>query len=230
MVAGLKEKIAMSDTLMLDGPRYGPISGNKPKQLIIFLHGVGADGRDLIEMAPHLGQIFPNAAFVAPNAPQRYDQGLSGYQWLSSKIRVEADVIAAVKVSAEILNTFIDNELLQAGLGPQQLALVGFSQGTMMSLYTAPRRPHPIAGILGYSGRLVAGDLLNSEALCRPPIFLAHGTKDPVVPIESLEAAETMLKENDFSVQSLRCPNLGHSIDQDGIIQGTQFLRTVLGI
>ena len=220
----------MSETPPLDGPRYGPTAGGTPTQLIMLLHGVGADGRDLIEMAPHLGQIFPNAAFVAPNAPNRYDQGLSGYQWISSGIRVEAEVIAAVQEPATILNAFIDKELQDHGIGPDKLALVGFSQGTMMSLYTAPRRAQPIAGVLGYSGRLVGGDHLAAETVSRPPIFLAHGEMDPVVPVESMDVAERILSESGFSVQTLRCPNLGHSIDEDGLVQGTQFLRTVLGV
>ncbi|MEE2688926.1 MAG: dienelactone hydrolase family protein [Pseudomonadota bacterium] len=220
----------MSETPVLDGPRYGPAAGGTATQLIILLHGVGADGRDLIEMAPHLGQVFPNAAFVAPNAPNRYDQGLSGYQWVSSQIRVESEVVAAVKESATILNTFIDQELQNVGIGPEKLALVGFSQGTMMSLYVAPRRTQPIAGVLGYSGRLVGADLLTTETISRPPIFLAHGAIDPVVPVESMDAAEKILSENGFSVQSLRCPNLGHSIDEEGLVQGTQFLRTTLGV
>mgnify|MGYP003305414868 CR=1 FL=1 len=133
----------MSELPVLDGPRYGPAGGGVPTQLIILLHGVGADGRDLIEMAPHLGQVFPNAAFVAPNAPNRFEQGLSGYQWISSGIRVEAEVGSAIKVSADILNAFIDQELQSAGLGSETLALVGVSQGTMMSLYVAPRRAQP---------------------------------------------------------------------------------------
>ena len=220
----------MSETPPLDGPRYGPAGGGTPTQLIMLLHGVGADGRDLIEMAPHLGQVFPNAAFVAPNAPNRYDQGLSGYQWISSDIRVEAEVIAAVQESAAILNAFIDKELQDLGIGPDKLALVGFSQGTMMSLYTVPRRSQPIAGVLGYSGRLVGGDQLASETVSRTPIFLAHGEMDPVVPVESMDVAEKILSESGFSVQTLRCPNLGHSIDEDGLVQGTQFLRTAFGV
>ena len=220
----------MSETPPLDGPRYGPAAGGTPTQLIMLLHGVGADGRDLIEIAPHLGQVFPNAAFVAPNAPNRYDQGLSGYQWISSDIRVEAEVIAAVQESAAILNAFIDKELHDLGIGPDKLGLVGFSQGTMMSLYTVPRRAQPIAGVLGYSGRLVGGDQLASETVSRTPIFLAHGEMDPVVPVESMDVAEKILSESGFSVQTLRCPNLGHSIDEDGLMHGTQFLRTVFGV
>lgn len=220
----------MSEAPTLDGPRYGPAAGGDPQQLIILLHGVGADGRDLIEIAPHLAQVFPNAAFVAPNAPNRYDQGLSGYQWISSGIRVEADVLAAIKVSAEILDRFIDEELLKAKLGPEKLALIGFSQGTMMSLYTAPRRALPIAGIVGYSGRLVGANQMAAETVSRPPVFLAHGAMDPVLPIECMTSAAEILEENNFSVQTLRCPHLGHSIDEDGLVQGTQFLRTVLGV
>jgi len=220
----------MSKTPVLDGPRYGPSAGGVATQLIILLHGVGADGRDLIEMAPHLGQIFPSAAFVAPNAPNRYDQGLSGYQWISSGIRVESEVVAAVKESAAILDVFIDQELQNAGIGPEKLALVGFSQGTMMSLYIAPRRTQSIAGVLGYSGRLVGADLLEADTVSRPPIFLAHGAMDPIVPVESMDVAEKILSENDFSVQTLRCPNLGHSIDEEGLLQGTQFLRTALSV
>ena len=220
----------MSETPMLDGPRYGPVAGGAAQQLMILLHGVGADGKDLSALAPHLGQIFPNAAFVAPNAPNRYDQGLSGYQWISSGIRVEAEAVEAVKVAADILNAFIDEELRSNGLGPQNLALIGFSQGTMMSLYTAPRRDHPIAGILGYSGRIVGANLMAAEIKSRPPVFLAHGEMDPVLPIECLDAAQQTLEECDFSVQTLRCPNLGHSIDENGLVQGTNFLRTIFGV
>jgi phospholipase/carboxylesterase len=99
-----------------------------------------------------------------------------------------------------------------------------------MSLYAAPRRPHPIAGIVGYSGRLIGADLLATEVVSRPPVFLAHGAVDAVVPVECMDVAEQILGENGFSVQSLRCPHLGHSINEDGLVQGTQFLRTVLGV
>ncbi|MBO88245.1 MAG: phospholipase [Rickettsiales bacterium] len=220
----------MSEIPILDGPRYGPAADGPPQQLILLLHGVGSDGKDLIELAPHLAQTLPNAAFIAPNAPNPYDQGLSGYQWISSGIRVEAEAVEAVKASAEILNAFIDEELRNIGLGPESLALIGFSQGTMMSLYTAPRRDHPIAGILGYSGRIVGANLMAAETKSRPPVFLAHGEMDPVLPIECLDAAQQTLEECSFSVQTLRCPNLGHSIDQNGIVEGTNFLRTIFGV
>ena len=215
----------MSETPPLDGPRYGPTAGGTPTQLIMLLHGVGADGRDLIEMAPHLGQIFPNAAFVAPNAPNRYDQGLSGYQWISSNIRVEAEVIAAVQESVAILNAFIDKELQDHGIGPNKLALVGFSQGTMMSLYVAPRRDAAFAAVVGYSGRLLAPQLLASEAVSKPPVMLIHGEMDDLVPFESMAEAEAGLTAVAFSVETLACPGLGHGIDPSGLQRGGAFLK-----
>lgn len=220
----------MAELKPLDGPRYGPAAGGDPEQIILLLHGVGADGRDLIEIAPHLAQIFPHALFIAPNAPFRYDKGLSGYQWFSSGMRVEAEVIKAVQTAAPYVHRLIDAELAKAGLTPDRLAMVGFSQGTVMSLYVAPRREVPIAGVLGYSGRLVGPDLLGREALTRPPVFLVHGAMDPVLPIQCMTAAASALEENGFPVQTLECPGLGHSIDEQGLLQGSQFLRTVLGV
>ena len=220
----------MAELKPLDGPRYGPVGGGDPEQIILLLHGVGADGRDLIEIAPHLGQVFPHALFIAPNAPFRYDKGLSGYQWISSGLRIEAEVIRAVQTAAPYIHRLIDAELAKANLKPDRLAMVGFSQGTMMSLYVAPRREVPIAGVLGYSGRLVGPDLLTRETLTRPPIFLIHGAADPVLPIQCLSAAAEALEANGFPVQTLERPGLGHSIDEQGLLQGTQFLRTVLGV
>ena len=215
----------MSETPMLDGPRYGPVAGGAAQQLMILLHGGGADGKDLIELAPHLGQIFPNAAFVAPNAPNRYDQGLSGYQWISSGIRVEAEAVEAVKAAADILNAFIDEELRSTGLGTQNLALIGFSQGTMMSLYVAPRRDAAFAAVVGYSGRLLAPQLLASEAVSKPPVMLIHGEMDDLVPFESMAEAEAGLTAAAFSVETLAGPGLGHGIDPSGVQRGGAFLK-----
>jgi phospholipase/carboxylesterase len=214
----------------LDGPRFGPVAGGTPEQLIILLHGVGADGRDLLEVAPHWGQVLPNALFVAPNAPYRYDQGLSGYQWFSSGERVESKVLNGVQSVAPFVHRFIDSELAAASLSAAELALVGFSQGTMMSLYVALRRPEPVAGVLGYSGRLIGPDLLVDEIQCRPPVFLSHGGMDPLLPIQCMEAAEEALTAVEVPVQTLVRPDLGHGIDEEGLVQGTQFLRTIFGV
>ena len=139
----------------LSGPRYAPASGGAPKMLVILLHGVGADGNDLIGLAPHWANYLPDAEFVSPDAPFNYEQAEQGRQWFSLGDFSPATMRAGVIEAAPILNKFIDEQLVRAGLEEKQLALVGFSQGTMMALYVALRRKKKISGIVGYSGRMV---------------------------------------------------------------------------
>jgi phospholipase/carboxylesterase len=215
-------------TPKLSGPSRPPASGGKPKQLVILLHGLGADGNDLIGLAPYWAPLLPEAEFVSPNAPFPCDMAAYGYQWFSSQDRSPAAVLAGVRAAAPILDAFIDEALAERGLGAAALALVGFSQGTMMSLFVGPRRAAPAAGIVGYSGRLLAPELLPAELRSRPRILLVHGTEDPLVPYASLAAAETALKAEGIAVESLTCPGVGHSIDQEGLRRGGQFLTDVL--
>ena len=157
----------------------------------------------------------------------RYDQRLC-YQWISSGIRVEADAVEAVKAAADILNAFIDEELRSTGLGPQNLALIGFSQGTMMSFYTAPRRDHPIAGILGYSGRIVGANLMAAETkACRPSSW--RMAKIRCCRSNARRGATDPRGMRFLRVQTAAL-NLGHSIDENGLVQGTNFLRTIFGV
>ena len=137
----------MTDLMELDGPRQGPASGGTAKQLVILLHGLGADGNDLIGLAPHWADILPYAAFVSPNAPYPCDMAPMGYQWFSVQDRSPEAMLAGVRMAAPALDAFIDRELAQSGLPASQVALVGFSQGTMMSLYVAPRRAAELAGV-----------------------------------------------------------------------------------
>ena len=166
----------------LSGPLRPPASGGKPKQLVILLHGLGADGNDLIGLAPYLARLLPEAEFVSPNAPFPCDMGPYGYQWFSAQDRSPAAVLAGVRAAAPILDGFISEALAERGLSDAEMALVGFSQGTMMSLFVGLRRAQPAAGILGFSGRLLAPELLASELRSRPRILLVHGTEDPLVP------------------------------------------------
>jgi phospholipase/carboxylesterase len=212
----------------LSGPRRPPASGGGPKQLVILLHGLGADGNDLIGLAPFWAPLVPEAEFVAPNAPFPCDMASYGYQWFSAQDRSPAAVLAGVRAAAPMLDAFIDEALNERGLTDADLALVGFSQGTMMSLFVGLRRAHPAAGILGYSGRLLAPELLASELRARPPILLVHGTEDPLVPYTSLAAAESALKTLGISVETLSSPGIGHSIDENGLRHGGRFLRDVL--
>ena len=214
----------------LEGPRQPPKNGEPAKALAILLHGYGADGNDLIGLAPVLSSQLPHVEFISPHAPFPCEMSPFGRQWFSLGDRSADAMLGGARMAAQILDDFLNEQLEKSKLTPDRLALIGFSQGTMMSLYTAPRRDHPIAGILGYSGRIVGANLMAAETKSRPPVFLAHGEMDPVLPIECLDAAQQTLEECDFSVQTLRCPNLGHSIDENGLVQGTNFLRTIFGV
>jgi len=212
----------------LSGPSRPPAAGGKPSRLVILLHGLGADGNDLIGLAPYWAPLLPTTEFLSPNAPFPCDMAPYGYQWFSSQDRSPAAVLAGVRAAAPFLDAFIDDALAERGLVDADLALVGFSQGTMMSLYIGLRRSDPVAGIVGFSGRLLAPELLTDEARSRPRTLLVHGTDDPLVPYESLAAAEAALRSIGVSVETLTCAGIGHSIDQNGLRRGGSFLKNVL--
>lgn len=212
----------------LDGPRFGPAAGGPAQQLVILLHGLGADGQDLIGIAPHWAQVLPNAAFVSPNAPFPCDMAPYGYQWFSVQDRSPEAMLSGVRMAASPLDAFIDAELERAGLDESRTALVGFSQGTMMSLFVGPRRARQLAGIVGFSGRLIASELLADEIRSRPPVLLAHGTADEVVPYASLEHAAKGLCAVGIEVETLSCPGIGHGIDQNGLVRAAEFLHKAL--
>ncbi len=214
----------MRDIFQLSGPTFGPAAGGKPSSLVILLHGLGADGNDLIGLAPYWAQALPRAAFVSPDAPYPCDMAPFGRQWFSLQERTPASVLAGVQAAAPLLDAFIDAELVRHGLKDAHMALVGFSQGTMMSLYVALRRAHLCAAVVGYSGALVGADLLASQIKSRPPVLLVHGDADPVVPFSAMPAAASALGAVGISVETLHRPALGHSIDEDGLIRGGRFL------
>jgi phospholipase/carboxylesterase len=212
----------------LSGPSRPPASGGNPRHLVILLHGLGADGNDLIGLAPYWARLLPNAEFLSPNAPFPCDTAPYGYQWFSSQDRSAEAALGGVRAAAPILDAFIDEALEKRDLGSCDLALVGFSQGTMMSLFVGLRRAERIAGIVGFSGRLLAPELLATELRSRPPVLLVHGTEDPLVPYGSLAAAETTLKAAGVPVETVTSVGIGHSIDDQGLRRGGQFLKNVL--
>jgi phospholipase/carboxylesterase len=205
----------------LDGPRWGPRENGPAKQLVVLCHGVGADGHDLIDLAPTWAHALPHAAFVAPDAPEPYDQAPLGRQWFSLADRTPARLIAGVGPAAEALNAFVDEELARLGLKPDALAMMGFSQGAMTSLHAALRRPVAPRAVLSYSGAL----MVPQGILVRPPVLLVHGEADEVVPAFRSRDAEAALREAGVPVESLFCPGLGHGIDEAGLSRGALFLQ-----
>ena len=201
----------------LDGPRFGPEAGGEPTALVVLLHGLGADGNDLIALAPGLARSLPQAAFVAPNAPFPCDMAPFGLQWFSLQERAGDAMLSGVRMAAPILDAFLDRELATLGLGDDRLALVGFSQGAMMALQVGLRRPETCAQIVGFSGHLVGAEALAEEIVSRPPVLLIHGDADEVIPVQALPAAVKALKANAVTVESHVRPGLGHGIDPQGI-------------
>ena len=220
----------MSDQPTLDGPSAGPASGGQPRQLVILCHGVGADGNDLIGLAPYFQKVLPEALFIAPDAPYPFDMAPFGRQWFSLQDTSPESRLEGTKQAAPILNAFIDAKLAETGLQAKDLALVGFSQGTMVSLYTALRRPEPIAGVVGYSGMLLGTDTLADEITAKPPVLLCHGKMDDVVPYDSLPQAETHLRAVGVKVETVSRDGLAHGLDDGCVMAGMSFLADIFGV
>ena len=218
----------MTDLLELTGPSLEPASGGAARSLVILLHGVGADGNDLFGLAPQFARALPDTAFVSPNAPYPCDMAPMGYQWFSIQTQDPALRLAAIRQTSEILNGFIDAQLAAHDLGDDRLALVGFSQGTMMSLFTAPRRDQACAGIMAYSGRMEGGAELAAEIRSRPPVMMVHGDQDELLPVISMTDAAARLRDNDIEVETHVRPGLGHGIDEAGVQIGMSFLGQAL--
>ncbi|MBF9029626.1 prolyl oligopeptidase family serine peptidase [Rhodobacterales bacterium HKCCE3408] len=215
----------------LDYKRTGPDTGDR---LVIFLHGYGADGADLLGLGDALAPHLPDTVFVAPDAPERSAMNPAGFQWFpipwidgSSEEQAEAGMALAV----EDLNAFLDQVMAEEGVGPEDTALVGFSQGTMMSLHVAPRRAESFAGVVGFSGRVLQPERLPEEVVSRPPVLLVHGDMDDVVPPQSLpEAAEALQAAGWEEVYAHVMKGTGHGIAPDGLGVALGFLRKVFGL
>ncbi|WP_205686761.1 alpha/beta hydrolase [Caulobacter flavus] len=209
---------------MLAGPSAAPASGGPAKSLVIFLHGYGSDGADLIDLAPYWAPALPDTLFLSPDAPQPCESVPYGRQWWPLTNLTPAARAAGVRVSAPPLNAYIDAQLAAHGLGEDKLALVGFSQGAMMALHVGPRRARTLAGVVGFSGMLADPDALAGEVVTRPSVLLVHGDRDEILPVEALHQAEVQLKGLDFDVASHVSRGLGHSIDEVGLQLGARFL------
>lgn len=211
----------------LQGLRWGPASKGVVRQLVVLCHGVGADGHDLIDLAPTWARALPDALFVAPDAPEPYDQAPMGRQWFSLADRTPSVLDAGARRAAPLLLGYVDAELARAGLEAGDVALMGFSQGAMMVLHAGLRRNPPPRGILAYSGALLDTPGLAAECVGHPPVLLVHGEADEVVPFARGGAAESTLMRLGMPVQTLWCAGLGHGIDDAGLSAGALFLQRV---
>lgn len=214
--------------IRLRGPERGPASGGRARAAVVLLHGLGADGEDLIGLADSWAGALPECRFLSPHAPERCDMAPMGRQWFSIRDRSEAALRAGVERAAPALDAFIDGALDADRLGDDRLVLVGFSQGTMMALHIALRRRRAPAGVLGYSGRLIGAARLADEAVARPPVMLIHGDADDMVPIAALHEAVAALGAAGVSAQWHVSSGVGHGIAPDGLAIGARFLRDCL--
>lgn len=213
----------------LTGPAHKPATGGPPRRLVVLLHGLGADGNDLIGLAPAWAPLLPDAEFLAPDAPFPCDMAPFGRQWFTFQTRTPETLLAGARAAAPIIDAFLDDALAARNLDDAQLALVGFSQGTMMALHVGLRRARAPAAILGYSGTLIGAERLKDEIRARPPVLLVHGDADPVVPVQALPHAAAALEEAGVAVTQLLRPGLGHGIDEEGLRRGGAFLKERLG-
>jgi phospholipase/carboxylesterase len=225
----------LSETLeipltVLDGPRLMPESGRPPRQLVLLLHGFGASGDDLIGLAEAWRDPLPEAAFIAPHAPEGMPfADLAGRQWFGLQTFTPDELWRGVQRAGPLLDAFIDQELARLGLGSGDLALVGFSQGTMMALHVGLRRRIAPAAIVGYSGIIAGAEHLGDDIQSAPPVLLVHGDQDEVIPAKALELTRDSLAAAQVVVEWHLRPGLGHGIDPVGLAMGGGFLRQAFG-
>jgi phospholipase/carboxylesterase len=214
---------------VIDGPRIAPRSGTA-KQLVVFLHGYGADGNDLISLGREWQSLLPDAAFVSPNAPEPVPGHPMGRQWFGLTFRDPDERWRGVQKARPILEEFLDAELAKHNLPPSALALVGFSQGTMMALHVGLRRS-ALAAIVGYSGVLVtpaaqeAAAKAAEEIAVQPPVLLVHGDQDELIPAQALFMSAQGLGGMGVPVEWHLSQGIGHGIDADGLKLGGSFLQ-----
>ncbi|MFD1194294.1 alpha/beta hydrolase [Seohaeicola saemankumensis] len=217
----------------LNAERRAPLSG-ETRSVVVFLHGYGANGADLLGLADPLGEHLPDTMFIAPDAPEACAGAPFGYQWFPIPWidgSSEEEAARGMQAAVEDLNAFLDGILVDEDLLPEQMVLLGFSQGSMMSLHVAPRREDPVAGVIAFSGRLLQPEVLPDEVVSRMPILLVHGDADDVVPVQSLPQAAQALQDAGFTeVFAHIMKGTAHGIAPDGLSVALAFMRDKLSL
>jgi len=210
---------------LIDGPRLPPAAGGAPRQLVVFLHGYGADGNDLIGLGREWASALPHAAFASPHAPEPCGMAPMGRQWFDLTFRDAGEMVRGVARAAPALEAFLDAELKRLNLGPHALGLVGFSQGTMMALGVGLKRTPAPAAIVGYSGALATVEALPQDPASAPAVLLVHGDMDQVIPVDAMFIAREQLAKAGLAVEWHLAQGVGHGIDPEGLRLGGAFLR-----
>ena len=218
----------MSNTL--SGPELKPRNKSEVKNLVVLFHGLGADGQNLIDIAGVMNRFIPDTHFISPNAPFPYDMAPFGYQWFSRQDRSKDFAVKGLRAVENIVDDFIDYQLQRFNLTEKNLVLVGFSQGTMVALHTMLRRKNPVALIVGFSGALIAPELLDDEMKSKPPVLLIHGEDDDILPISMMHEAYDALSSRKVHVEKHSYPHLGHSIGQQGFELAINRIKSALAL
>jgi phospholipase/carboxylesterase len=214
---------------IVNGASLQPRSGEPPRKIVLLLHGFGSSGTDMISLAPQWQDALPDTLFLAPHAPQRCGMMGTGYQWWGLSGFAPSALAAGAASAAPAIDAFIDRKLAQYGLTEADLALVGFSQGTMMALHIALRRPCAVAAVVGYSGMITGIAGLAHSDISKPRVLLVHGTADPVVPVAALHMSESELKRLGVEVTTHISYGVGHSVDPVGLRLGRDFIADAFG-
>jgi phospholipase/carboxylesterase len=212
--------------MRLKGPELAAKNGERPKQLIMLLHGMGKTGEELSSIAQRTRSIFPDAYFICPNAPYPHDESSHGYQWFSTKDLSEPALLKGLNNSMRLLNELVNYQLNRFQLKENNLAVVGVSQGSMVALHTFLRRPSPVASLIGFSGTIVSPYLLNKELKSKPNVLLVHGKEDPIIPFKYLRLTYKSLLDLGINVKTKVYPSLGHTVNLRGVVEAIRFISS----